>query len=113
MIINYIILEIILFFLFGTAFVVCANLQGHYIYSLRKSLGNRSPNFYDIIFLWKYDIPGFIIPHPITILKYVWFNGYEIQEAKKIVIKIRIYQLLSILFFIFALITPLMVEIIR
>ena len=104
--------ETILFLTFVISFVIFSNLQGHYIFLLRKSLGNKSPIFYDIIFLWRYDIPGFIIPHPITILKYVWFNRYEIQEAKKIVFKIRIYQLLSILFFIFALITPLIVEII-
>ncbi|PIN91019.1 hypothetical protein COU57_02320 [Candidatus Pacearchaeota archaeon CG10_big_fil_rev_8_21_14_0_10_32_14] len=112
MIINYIILVWISFFTFGTAFVVCANLQGHYIFLLRKSLGNKSPRFYDIIFLWDYSIPGFILPHPIIILKYVWFSRYENPQARKIVFKIRLYQLLSILFLIISLSSSLIIEMI-
>jgi len=63
-------IEWIIFFIFGILFIIFANLQAHYIYQLKKSLGNNSPDFYDIYFLWEFGIPGFVIPHPIIIIMY-------------------------------------------
>jgi hypothetical protein len=101
------ILMIILFFVFGILFVVFMNLQAHQIYKLKRILRESSPKFYDIIFLWKYGIPGFLIPHPIKIVNYVWSNKNITSLNREIIYKIRLYQLLALLFFVLALLSPL------
>ena len=111
--INYNFLQWMFFFLFGIAFIIFANLQAHQIYKLSKIVHNKSPKFYEIINLWKYGIPGFLIPRPITIIKYVWSNKNINNKNKQIIYKVRLYQKLTLLFFILALASPLIVEIVN
>lgn len=98
------------FFLFGILFILFANLQGHYLVKLRKSLGSNSPNFYDVYFLWGIGIPGFFIPHPITIVKYIWFTKRTNENTITIVRKIQLYQFLSLLCFFLMLFFPMILN---
>lgn len=104
-------LELVAFFLFGICFLIFANLQAHQLVILNKITKKKYPKIQRKIALIGFGHLGLFIPRPINLIKLIWSNKHQGEDIDKIIFKIRKYQKLSLLFFILALVSPLIINI--
>ena len=97
MVLNVESIELILFFILGTLFVIFMNVQAHYNIKLKKLLKKKYPNLYKDLIWIDLVIGGLFIARPIFRLsRYIWFKSPREKDILFLVKKIRLFKSLAI-----------------
>ncbi len=103
-------LEILLFLFFGVLFLIFMNLQAYQLTILNKLTKFKYPEIRRKIILIDLGIHGLFIPRPINLMRLIWSDKGYSSELTKIILGVRKYQKLALLFFLLALSVPFLIE---